>query len=454
MRLIRLLKKDLATEISTWVDRELITVDQARSICRLYGVDYDEIRSRATAYRVLVVLGFLFIGLALITVIGANWDAIPRGVRMGGLLALTAGTHAVALRNHLSNRKSLATGLFILGNLFYGASIILIAQIYHLGEHLPDGVFWWALGSLPFAVLLCSPWLTLFSGLLALLWFYLELRTGFLSATFFSWVFPLFLAVELYVLVALARSEGRASVLLFLTFVASLALWFETLLATLWMDGRGPLEFSAEHVFVGAALFMVAHAASHWLHARDGPKAKDYGAVLSLWTVRFTLVGMLVLSYDRPWLYMIRSDWNHQVSMWIIVAVLAAAALWGGSKTGKLSALLAPTVLAGGAMIAVVVMATQADPEHFSANATWLQVLDNVALIAAGIWLIVRGTASGVSHYFFLGVAAILLTAFMRYVDLIGDYIGGAVLFLAFAALLLGAARYWKHRHGRKVAGP
>ena len=41
----------------------------------------------------------------------------------------------------------LATGLFFLGNIFYGASIILIAQIYHLGEYMPDGVFWWDTGS-------------------------------------------------------------------------------------------------------------------------------------------------------------------------------------------------------------------------------------------------------------------------------------------------------------------
>ena len=466
MRLIRLLKKDLATEISTWVERDLISIDQARAICRVYGVDYDEIRSRSTAYRVLVVLGFLFIGLALVTVIGANWDAIPRGVRMGGLLALTAGTHAVALRHHLSDRTSLATGLFILGNLFYGASIILIAQIYHLGEHMPDGVFWWALGSLPFAVLLCSPWLTLMSGLLALLWFYLEFRTGFLNATFLSSVFPVFLAVEIYVLVALTRSEGRASVLLFLTFIASLFLWIQTVLATIWMVGRGRGAewfdghgywserhgfWSEEHVFVGAALFILAHAAGHWLHARDGAMARDYGAILSIWTLRFALVGMFVMSFELPWAKLITAEWNHLATMWIVVAALVAAALRLGSKTGTLAPLLALAALAGGTMLTVVVTGAHADRANLNVYTALFQVLDNVALVSTGIWLIVRGTAAGVSHYFFLGVATILLTAFLRYVDLIGDYIGGAVLFMAFAALLLGAARYWKRRQSREV---
>ena len=446
VRLIRLLKRDLATEVATWVEREIISIEQARSICRLYGVDYDEIRSRSTAYRMLVVLGFLFIGLALVTVIGANWDAIPRGVRMGGLLALTAGTQALALRHHLSGRSSLATGWFFLGNLFYGASIILVAQIYHLGEHMPDGVFWWALGTVPFAVLLCNPWLTLMSGLLALLWLYLESTTGFLGAAFFSLVFPVFLAAELYVLV-----RGRPSALLFLTFVASLFLWFQTALATIWFDGRGHLEWSAEQVLVGAVLFILAHSAGHWLHAKDGAKAKDYGAALSVWTLRLGLVGLLVLGNERPWSNLIDADWNHQASMWLIASAIAGAALRMGAKTGRLPAPLILVALSGGVMIAVVVTGTQADPDAFPVRAVHFQVLDNVALVAAGVWLIVRGSASGTSHYFFLGVAVILLTAFMRYVDLIGDYIGGAVLFTVFAALLLGAARYWKSRRTREV---
>ena len=217
--------------------RDLISVDQARAICQLYGVDYDEMRSRSTGYRILMALGILFIGLALVTVVGANWEAIPREVRMAGLLALTGGTHALALRHHLSGRSALATGLFALGNLFYGASIVLIAQIFHLGEHMPDGVFWWALGSLPFAVLLCNAWLTLMSGLLALLWLYVEFRTEFLGATFLSFAFPVFLAAELYVLM-----RGRASRPLFLTFVASLFLWFGTALAAAWSSGRSGAE--------------------------------------------------------------------------------------------------------------------------------------------------------------------------------------------------------------------
>ena len=431
MRLIRLLKKDLAAEASTWVERELISIDQARSICHLYGVDFDDVRGRSTAYRVLVVLGFLFIGLSLITVIGANWEAIPRGVRLAGMIALTAGTHGFALRRYFSAGQSAGAGLFMLGNIFYGASIILIAQVYHLGEHMPDGVFWWAIGSLPFALLLCSPWLTVFSGMLALVWFFLEYSAGFFAV----W-FPVFIAAEIYVLV-----RGRPNVPLFLVCVASLLVWVETSLSMLWTEGWIRFDFSPEHFFASVALFILAYAASHWLHARSEARAKDYGVVLWLWAMRFALLALFVLSFEGPWTELITSQWGHQPSIWIIVATLLAISLGIGWRTGTLLPILVSCVLCSSAMVAVALTDSRD-------GALYFQVLDNVALVAAGIWLIVRGAVGGVSHYFFVGVAVILLTAFTRYVDLIGDYVGGALLFMLLAILLLGSARYWKLRQG------
>ncbi len=429
MRLIRLLRRDLAKEISTWVERDLISIEQARSICRLYDVDYDAVRQRSSASRILTGLGFLFIGLSLITLIGANWEAIPRAARLAGMIALTAGTHALAMRQYLSAGPSRGTGLFLLGSFFYGASIILVAQVYHLGEHMPDGVFWWALGSLPFAVLLCSSRLALFSGTLALIWFYLEYRTGF----FPQWL-PVFVAAEIYVLV-----RGRRSLPLFLLCAASLFVWTLALLSTLWTEGWFRAELSSEHFFVSVALFILAFAVGQWLHARSEARAKDYGVVLALWTLRFALLALFVLSFERPWIGMIATDWSDRASVGAIVAALMAAAIGIGWRAAILRPLLVVCALCGGVMVAVVLA-------EGAAYAIWFQVLANVALVGAGVGLIGRGVTRGVSHYFFMGVAVILLTAFLRYVDLIGDYVGGALLFLLFAVLLLGAARYWKLR--------
>ena len=40
MRLIRLLKNDIAREAEEWVDDKIITQEQAENICTRYDVDY------------------------------------------------------------------------------------------------------------------------------------------------------------------------------------------------------------------------------------------------------------------------------------------------------------------------------------------------------------------------------------------------------------------------------
>ena len=274
----------------------------------------------------------------------------------------------------------------------------------------------------------------MFSSLLALLWFFLEYSMGF-----FPTLFPLFIAAGLYVLMT-----GRANPLLFMTVVGSIGLWVEVALAMAWSGERLRLEPHPEHASVTVALFVFAYGSSHWLHARDSVSLKDYGALLALWTLRFGLIAMLLMSFAEPWEALIEADWNHQISMWQLVIILQGAALWFGWETGKLRTLVPIVAFCTLSMIAVV-------SSDDSAHAVFFQVIYNIALVVSGIWLIVRGINSGISHYFFLGVAVILLTAFMRYADLIGDYVGGAILFMVLAVLLLGAARYWKAQRTKEA---
>ncbi len=447
MRLIRLLKKDLGKEISAWVDKKLISVDQARSICQLYGISYDEIHGGSYTYRALVVLGCFFIGLSLITLIGANWDEIPRELRTTGLILLTLGTHGFALKHYVRGRVSLAALLFGLGSLFYGASIILISQIYHLGEYMPDGLLWWALGSLPFGLVLKSPWLTLLTGLLALQWFFVEFFVGFFSMGLVV-IFPLFIVFQIYVLV-----KARSSLSLFLTCTVSFLLWVNALLSILWRDERrGYLRLFEEHIFVEMALFVLLYVISQWLYSRSDSKLKDYGMTLWLFVLRFTLIGMLVFSYEEIWVELMKVHWNHRMSMCFIVVAVMAVAFGMAWKLGKWLSVLVPALLIGGVMVTVLLTESLISSRQFTIYATYLQIFDNIVLVLAGTGLIMRGNISGVSHYFFLGVAVILVTGYLRYMDLIGNYIGGATLFLLFAFVLLGAAKFWKTRQiqGRK----
>lgn len=432
MRLIRLLKNDIAKESAEWVEEDLISQSQAVQICDRYGVDYHQAQRHSFGYNILVGLGYLFIGLAVITLLGANWEDIPRAMRMCGLIALTLTTQGVAIRKYFLGDSAGAAATFALGNLFYGASIILIAQIYHLGEHMPDGVFWWALGCLPISILINSPWVTLQAALLGLFWFWMEVFMGFYPV-----LFPVFILGSLVVLY-----RGKQSILLFLTTVASIACWCEYTLAEFWRESRH-FDFHAEHVPVSVVLFIFAYSVSHWLGRHPSVTAKDYGAVLSIWSLRFALIFMLVMSFEEPWRELIEAHWEHQFSMYVLIVALCCGSLLLARKTQKL--VLATCVLLFYVLSLAAVVLTN-HPDH----AVYFQVLYNLVLIAVGVRLILKGIHGGISHYFFQGIVTVLFIAFLRYIDLIGDYVGGATLFLLFAGLLLGAAKYWKNVHAKE----
>jgi len=427
MRLIRLLKNDIAREAEEWVDEKLITQEQAENICAKYEVDFHQVKSQSIGYNVLVGLGYLFIGLALITLISANWDDLSRELRMFSLIAITVGVQAVSLRQYLKGNHASATNGFLLGNMFFGAAIILIAQIYHLGEHMPDGIFWWALGCLPFALLTNSRAITLQTLILAIIWFLVEV-----DLHFYPTLFPIFIMLGLIVL-----KRAKQSILLLLMVIFSIGLWAEYSLAQLWRD-TNHFSFQAEHVPVSVSLFIAVYALSHWLRLRESVTAKDYASVLALWGLRFTLILMLILSFEEPWQELIQANWDKAFSMGIIVFSLSVISLLLAAKTHYLKQIV---IVVSFYLLTLLLVINSGD----SSQAVYMQIMSNIALILFGIRLILKGIKEGVSHYFFLGVMSILLTAMIRYADLVGNYLGGALLFIVFAAILLGAAKYWKH---------
>ena len=187
LKLIRLLKRELASEALRWVQKDLLSRDQAQNILKLYGTQLPEGDQSARGYHILMTLAALFMGLAFLVLVSANWEEIPRAVRMGGLIAFTAGANIMGIRAYSQERSSAGTIWLFLGSILYGTSIMLIAQIYHLGEHFPDGIFWWILGVLPLALILKSRSLMLMAQSLALIWFATESALNFKP-----WSFALF----------------------------------------------------------------------------------------------------------------------------------------------------------------------------------------------------------------------------------------------------------------------
>ncbi len=443
MRLIRLLKNDLAKESAQWVDEGIIERQQAELICQKYGVDFHQAQAHSFGYRMLVGLGFLFIGLSLITLIGANWDEIPRHIRMFSLVGLTLATQFISWIKWQKGKPSEAVAGFFLGNMFYGASIILIAQIYHLGEHMPDGIYWWALGCLPLAMLTQSRILMLQTLLLSTVYLLLESSLGFYPLAFFP--FAISLLWFLY--------RSPSSLIILFGSVFAIGYWIEASFGWLWslsQDGVGGfyLGWHVEHVLVTAGLFVFIYGLSQKLATCQSVKANDYAAALSLWSLRFAIFSLLILSFEGSWEDMIEADWGNLTSaaiFYLLTIVITLSLNWQNGKNRRTVIFSILGLFVGTLLLAPAVI----DVDYYAQH---LQIIDNLLLVVVGCGLIIRGIQTGTSHYFYLGVTTVLITALLRYFDLIGDYIGGAVLFMVFAIILLAAAKFWKH-HADKQLG-
>ena len=426
MRLLRLLKQDLAHEIEEWVTQGVITTDQAHILCARYGATYPPSNRNSLGYRLLQLFGVLFLGLALIVLLGENWDTLPRGLRMGGLVAFTAALQAAALWKYTLGRHHASVGLALLANFAYGASIILIAQIYHLGEHMPDGVFWWALGCLPWALLLKNPLLMIQTLVLAAIWFVLEVDYGIYPATA-----GLFLLCGFWLL-----TTGPRSIALLLTLLICSVAWIEFSLMALWSSGAF-IEGHIEQTVVSVAVFMSLFVIGRNLQHTKSTDLQDYGILIDIWCLRFGLIFLFIMSFTEALEEIATSQWEHVASMGFITALFVSfTVLMAWRADVLLSMAVVYALLSIGSTLLVL------GPQDYGVTTTgWLV---NCALLCTGIYLIYNAINSGKTHYFFLGLMTLLATAFARYFDLVGGYIGGAVLFFVFAIILLSAAKYWQ----------
>lgn len=130
----------------------LITDEQRQRISAHFGLQDD---GRGVFLTILLTIGAVLVASGVILLISANWDAIPKFVKIATALALLLGAHAGGyyLREVRRDYLKTAAALHLLGSILFLANIALVGQIYHLSSRPPNAILlWWA----GFAAL---PWL-------------------------------------------------------------------------------------------------------------------------------------------------------------------------------------------------------------------------------------------------------------------------------------------------------
>jgi uncharacterized membrane protein len=449
----------LQVELTTWQQNDLISGDQVRSILSQYETDLTARQRNQNVF--LIALGglaALLMAAAVLLLVSFNWQAIPAAGKLtiifGGLLA-TYGAGAVSWRN---GYPRVAEVIFFFAALLYGAAIWLIAQIFHMSAHYPDGYFWWALGVLPLALILDTlPLHALFAVLLAA-WFSTEIF-GYrhLGAILFGWrmhgvpniVFlaPVLAAPGLWLAY---RRQSFPRVVIYLSLIVGWVCLQPV--AWQWDDASG--YFIAA---VGAMLLVLGE--SHLPSSKLSIPYRVLGVLL---------YGCALLPLSSHWYYRYWHQSTHVTLMTLVIAVstglvLAAAEyvrfrlLESGQKQ-QADAVAdirqrqwLPLALAGViALLTLLPALSGSSSENGDPLAQILAILiANAAMLALAVWLMWVGLRDDRSQPFVAGIVYSLIWMFARYADLFGiegGMLGAAALFAACGVAIGGFAWFWHRR--------
>jgi uncharacterized membrane protein len=459
-------RKWLEEQLADWTGRELVSSEQAARIVATYE-SAEEVGHRKRSYFSFVIIGLsaFLVGLALFLLIGYNWDAIPRATKLLLIFGTILGTQAGGLSLRFVRGAPRASELVMFtGCLFYGAGIWLVAQVFHLNAHYPDGVWWWAVGVLPFA--LCLDTLLLHCLLVGLLgtWAGMEV-IGFsnLAQRLFWgwWMIPNgAYSLPLLALPGLAwayRKNSASAVGLYVPLLA----WWVILQAIAW-----DLEWQTVYVVgcTGALFLMLAE-----IHHPGNRLAIPY----RLWGVALAAGTLIPLSFG---------DFNKEVLRGVYWRD-SSAALGGLANLAPLVVLVAATLVIGGYFMRPAAGTATSPSERLLelARRQWLPlglslglaamslwtmanvggeagswlvptVMANVAMLGMSLWLMRVGLRDDRGRPFTFGVLYFLLWAILRYCDLFasaGGMLGAALMFFLCGAALFGVGMFWR---GRKEA--
>lgn len=156
-------RHQLRHETEQWQAEGLINAELYQQISERYQFDSLETSARNRFIAIVIGLGGILLGLAVITFVAANWQAWSREVRVMLLLSLFIGVNAAgfylwrtpptsaAQRKENGGKQRLGQALLLLAAIILGANMALMAQMFHIGGS-PYGLYLaWGLGVLAMA---------------------------------------------------------------------------------------------------------------------------------------------------------------------------------------------------------------------------------------------------------------------------------------------------------------
>ena len=406
----------LAKELDRWQKEDVVDKATALKIANLYEIDLNA-HSEKTSF-ILKLVAYLFFALAFFTLVGANWEEIPRMGRLV-LVLFTLGLVNFGGVYYLKNGKDkLGTAMLFLGNFCYGAAIALIAQIYNISDEPSGGVLLWSVGATALSFASKKPLLVAQSLVFATIWFVLKGMGGE-----FAYEFIVFIALGAY---TLYKSD---SIFLAIMLLADIFFYIVSLCAKISgfneFYGYDDLMFRAPMaatLSLSYALLLVAlFSTLASFRDRLAHLVKGFGKYLGI-----IILIVCLIAYANGDIYELEED-----KFWFVKAFFY-------SSFGKVFAVFSIASIAlffkeknkSGLLLGLILFAL---PFVFSLGVGYANIFFSLANIIVAAVLIKNGELT-------LGLCMIFLVAVVRYFELIGDYLGATALFIVFAFVVLAVA--------------
>ena len=156
----------LKRDIERWLAAGLIDAATAGALVRDVGKNHRGVSFGA----VLSMMAAALFSAAILIVVAANWEAVPRLARVGLLFSVILTGYVGGAMLRLSGRDGFAEAAWVLAASAFGASIALVGQMYHLSGDEKQAILVWCAGTALAAAALRSAALTAGAVLLAAAW--------------------------------------------------------------------------------------------------------------------------------------------------------------------------------------------------------------------------------------------------------------------------------------------
>ncbi len=177
--------------IARWQEAGLIdevTADLLRK-------DVEKTRTSFGLGGILAVLGAVLLGAAIISLVAANWEILPRLVRVVMIILLLWGGYVGgAWRASLGDIR-FSEALYLIAAITFGAGIALIGQMYHLSGEATDAALLWAAGAMIAALFLRSAILVATSVAIVAIYLFMAIDGGNDAQTY-AWLLPVLLVIS------------------------------------------------------------------------------------------------------------------------------------------------------------------------------------------------------------------------------------------------------------------